>query len=109
MMKNILFVCSQNKLRSPTAEKVFSDNPNLKVASAGLDNDAVITLTPELIEWADLIFVMEKNHQNRLQKKFKKYLTKQRIISLNIPDEYDYMDPALIEILKSTVPKYLRG
>lgn len=107
MIKNILFVCSQNKLRSPTAERVFSDNHTINVASAGLDNDAVITLTPELIEWADLIFVMEKNHRNRLQKKFRKYLTKQKVICLNIPDEYDYMDPVLIEILKTTVPKYL--
>ena len=106
-MKKILFICSQNKLRSPTAENIFSCDANLEVASAGLDNDAKITVTPELVEWADIIFVMEKNHKNRLQKKFKKHLNKQRVICLGIPDEYDYMDPELINIFKTTIPRLL--
>ena len=80
-MKRVLFLCSQNKLRSPTAERVFSKHPNLEVASAGLDIDANIRVTKELIEWADLIFVMEKNHKNRLQKKFKQYFA---IIKLSV-------------------------
>lgn len=106
-MKKVLFVCSQNKLRSPTAEAVFLSDPNLEVASAGLDNDAKIRVTPELVEWAEIIFVMEKNHKNRLQKKFKKYLSKQRVICLGIPDEYDYMDPELIKLFKDMVPMFL--
>ncbi len=106
-MKRILFICSQNKLRSPTAENIFSTDPDLEVASAGLDNDAKITVTPELVKWADIIFVMEKNHKNRLQKKFKKYLNKQRVVCLGIPDEYDYMDPELINIFKNRIPKLL--
>lgn len=104
-MKKVLFVCSQNKLRSPTAEAVFSECENLEVASAGLDNDAVIKVTPELVEWADVIYVMEKNHKNRLQKKFRKYLNKQRVICLDIPDNYDYMDPELIRILKAKLSR----
>ena len=67
-MKRILFLCSQNKLRSPTAEKIFSEYPDLEVASAGFDIDAKIKVTKELIEWADFIFVMEKNHENRSRK-----------------------------------------
>ncbi len=106
-MKKVLFVCSQNKLRSPTAEAVFSNESNLEVASAGLDNDAKVTVTPELVEWADIIFVMEKNHKNRLQKKFKEYINKQRVVSLGIPDNYDYMDPELIEIFKRMIPRLL--
>lgn len=107
-MKKILFLCSQNKFRSRTAETIFSDDPNLEVASAGLDQDALVTVTPELVVWAELIFVMEKNHKNRLQKKFKKYLDKQRIICLNIPDKYDYMDPELVVILKDLVPLLIK-
>ena len=106
-MKRILFICSQNKLRSPTAENIFSNDPDLEVASAGLDNDAKIKVTPELVEWADIIFVMEKNHKNRLQKKFKKHLDKQRVVCLGIPDEYDYMDQELINIFKNRIPKLL--
>jgi len=106
-MKKILFVCSQNRLRSPTAEQIFSTRTDLEVMSAGLDNSAVNVVTPELVQWADIIFVMEKAHRNKLGKKFKAYLNKQRLICLNIPDIYSYMDPNLVNILKNSVPKHL--
>ena len=99
-MKHILFVCSQNKLRSPTAEAIFSDKEGFKVQSAGLNNDAEIPLTPELVEWADTIFVMENAQRNKLRKKYRKSLNKQKVICLEIPDEYEYMDTELISILK---------
>ena len=78
-MKNVLFLCSQNRLRSPTAESIFLDINGYDVQSAGLNNDATTPLTAELIEWADYIFVMEKLHRNKLQKKFRRYLNKQRV------------------------------
>jgi len=99
-MKHILFICSQNKLRSPTAEKVFAGMDGFKVRSAGLDKDATQVLTEDLVLWADTIFVMEKSHRNKLLKKFKNYISTQRIICLNIPDEYDFMDFELVVILK---------
>ncbi len=99
-MKNVLFLCSQNRLRSPTAESIFSDIEGFDVRSAGLNNDATVAITPELIEWADYILVMEKSHRNKLQKRYKKYINKQRIICLDIPDEYEYMDEGLIKLLK---------
>ncbi len=64
-MKRVLFLCSQNKLRSPTAEQVFSGRPDLEVASAGLNADADVPCTAELVEWADIIFVMEKAQHAR--------------------------------------------
>lgn len=100
MKKHILFLCSQNKLRSPTAEAIFAHHPLIDVDSAGLNNDAVTPLSVEQLEWADLIIVMEKAHQNRLSRKFGKHLRGQRIAVLNIPDEYDYMEPELIRLLK---------
>lgn len=108
-MRHILFVCSQNKLRSPTAEEVFSSWPDLEVASAGLNNDAESPLTPELVEWADIIFVMEKVHRTRLTAAFKRHLNRQRIVCLDIPDRYSFMDPALVGILRERVPKFLEG
>jgi predicted protein tyrosine phosphatase len=107
-MKRVLFICSQNKFRSPTAEKVFANNPNLETRSAGLNSDAVNVLTPELVLWAEVIFVMEKSQKNKLQKKFKQYINKQRIICLNIPDVYEFMDPDLVLVLNEAVPKLLR-
>ncbi len=106
-MKKILFICSQNKLRSPTAEQIFSMDKRLDVRSAGLDKDAVNSLSSDDLEWADIVFVMEKSHKNKLSKKFKNFIRGKRVINLNIPDEYDCMDPVLIQILKNTVPRHL--
>jgi predicted protein tyrosine phosphatase len=105
-MKHILFLCSQNRLRSPTAEQVFSTWPGIEVASAGLNHDAEEPCTPELIEWADVIFVMEKAHRNRLLKRFRRHL-KARVICLGITDDYEFMDPALVRLLEARVIPHL--
>lgn len=97
--KRILFLCSQNRLRSPTAESIFSNKEGFEVKSAGLGRDAVVPATSDLIEWADYIFVMEESHKKKLKNKFKSYLKGQRIICLDIPDEYEYMDDGLILLL----------
>lgn len=106
-MKHLLFICSQNKLRSPTAEAVFAETPGIDVDSAGLNNDAIVPLSPEQVEWADLIFVMENTHREKLNRKFKRHLNRQRVIVLGIPDNYRYMDPALMELLKLKVTPFL--
>lgn len=106
-MKKVLFVCSQNKLRSPTAETIFSSRADIEVDSAGLNHDAVQTLTPEQVEWADLIFVMEKTHKNKLQKKYRKSLKGKTVICLDIPDDYEFMDDFLVALLKRKVGAYL--
>ena len=106
-MKNVLFVCSQNRLRSPTAEQVFSTRRDIEVASAGTNHDADTPLTHELVAWADIIFVMEKVHRTKLQKKFKTSLKKARVICLDIPDNYAFMDPVLIRLLEAKVTRYL--
>jgi predicted protein tyrosine phosphatase len=95
-MKRILFLCSQNKLRSPTAEAIFADHPGIEVDSAGLNNDAEVRLSEEQVRWADLILVMEKVHRDRLNRKFRSALAGKRIAVLNLPDDYDCMDPDLI-------------
>ena len=105
-MKNILFICSQNKLRSPTAEAIFADKEGFDVLSAGLNNDAEIPLSSSLVEWAEIIFVMENAHRNKLRKKFRKKLNKQKVICLNIPDEYEYMEEELIKILKNRLGNF---
>lgn len=105
-MKRVLFVCSQNKLRSPTAEQVFSTWPGVEVESAGTNHDAENPLTGELVEWAQVIFVMEKVHRNKLSKRFRRHL-KARVICLNIPDDYAFMDPALVALLNAKVAPHL--
>lgn len=107
-MKHVLFICSQNRLRSPTAERVFSDRPGFEVASAGLDSEAETPVSPELLEWSDIIFVMEKAHRNKLSSKFKRYLNNKRVICLDIPDEFEYMDAGLVRLLEAKVGRFFR-
>jgi len=107
MKKRILFLCSQNKLRSPTAEAVFAGHPSIEVDSAGLNNDAVVPLSEEQVRWADVIIVMENAHRNRLNRKFKGSLAGKRVAVLDIPDEYGYMDPSLVALLRARCASYI--
>jgi predicted protein tyrosine phosphatase len=106
-MVKALFVCSQNRLRSPTAEQVFCQFVGVECESAGTNESANVPLGPELVEWADIIFVMERAHRNKVTKKFKRHLNGKRIIVLNIRDEYEYMDESLVRLLKLKVEPFL--
>lgn len=99
----VLFVCTANKLRSPTAEDVFKDYPGIEAVSAGTDAQAPRPLTSELVASANVIFVMENHHRERIRKKFKQRPADSHIITLNIPDEYERGDPALVALLKEMV------
>ncbi len=105
---NLLFVCSENRLRSPTGEAVFCEYEGINAIGAGTNSDAETPVSGDLIEWADIIFVMEKSHRNKVSKKFKPLLKDKRLICLDIPDNYDCMDPMLIRLLKSRVAKHVR-
>ncbi len=106
-MKNVLFVCSQNRLRSPTAEQVFAQRTDIEVLSAGLDSRCGNPVTPELVEWADIIFVMEQAHRSKLSKRFRGSLKTARVIVLGIPDDYEFMDPELVRLLEARVARFL--
>jgi predicted protein tyrosine phosphatase len=105
--RHVLFVCSQNKLRSPTAAQVFAGHAGIVTDSAGTHRGADVELCEEHILWADLIFVMEHAHRRRIQQKFRSQLTHQRLICLNIPDDYDFMAPALVSLLRKKVTPFL--
>jgi predicted protein tyrosine phosphatase len=106
-MKHFLFVCSQNKLRSPTAEQIFSEVEGIEVASAGTNNDAETPLDGGAIDWADVIFVMEKAHRNKVQKRFRSRLGGKRVVCLDIPDDYAFMDPDLVRLLQARMARYM--
>jgi predicted protein tyrosine phosphatase len=107
MRKHLLFLCSRNKLRSPTAEAIFADHPAVEVDSAGLSSDAEVPVSLEQIEWADLILVMEKVHRTRLNRKFGNHLAGKRVVVLEIPDDYAFMDPELVRLLEARCAPYL--
>lgn len=104
---NLLFLCSQNKRRSFTAEKLFDGCNGHNARSAGTENNARIKVTAGLIGWADVIFCMEKKHLQRIREKYADALAGKQVITLNIPDDYEFMDEELQELLLSAVCEYL--
>ena len=104
----LLFVCSRNRRRSPTAETHFSAYPGVETLSAGTSPDAETTVSADLIEWADIIFVMEAAHRRRLMSAFRSQLRQKRLIVLGIPDRYRAMDPELLRLLEAKVNPHLK-
>jgi predicted protein tyrosine phosphatase len=106
-VRKVLFVCSRNQLRSPTGEQLFSSWLGIEVASAGLDPKCKEPVTPELLAWVDVIFVMERSHRNKLLKQFRTDIRNQKIVVLGITDDYEYMDARLVRLLEKLVPPHL--
>jgi predicted protein tyrosine phosphatase len=107
-MKHVLFVCGRNRLRSPTAEAIFSSLDGVEVASAGVSDDADTPVDAELLEWADIVFVMEKSHREKLNSRFRAALRNTRVVCLDIPDKFAFMDPQLVRLLRAKAGPLLR-
>lgn len=105
---NLLFICSRNQWRSPTAEKIFNNTDGVFAKSAGTEPSARIKVNQTHIVWADIIFVMERKHKERLLLKFGDFVRAKRIEILEIEDNYQYMDEELIEILESSVKPIIK-
>ncbi len=100
-MKNLLFVCSGNRLRSPTAEVVFSEYEGDEAIGAGTNADAETPVSGDLIEWADIIFVMEKAHRKKISGKYRTLLKGKRLVVLNIQDNYECMQSELVQLFRA--------
>ncbi len=105
--RNVLFICSKNHWRSPTAETVWRKHPQLSVRSAGTSSTARRKVSVDDIRWADVILVMEEKHKSRLVAEFTTSVERKPIHVLDIPDEYKYMDPELVELLQEAVAPLL--
>ncbi|KAF1055056.1 MAG: Protein-arginine-phosphatase [Stenotrophomonas maltophilia] len=107
-MRRALFICSRNRLRSPSAQVHFANWPGVETDSAGLAADAEVLLEPEQLAWADLVFVMEPRHRRLLAQRYPQALRHKRVICLDISDDYDYLQPELLELLERRAGGYLR-
>ena len=105
---NALFICSRNRLRSPTAERMFFGKLGLEVRSAGTERDADNAISSDDIDWAEVIFVMESRHKKRLQQMFGALLAHKRFV-LGISDDYEFMQPELVTMLPLKVTLYLEA
>jgi predicted protein tyrosine phosphatase len=106
-IQKLLFVCSRNKLRSLTAERMFDGSASYQVRSVGTQPGARIVVTEGHIGWADLIFCMEKSQLSQLRRKFPEAMQGKQAVCLHIPDEYDFMQPELIDELQSKLAPYI--
>lgn len=86
---------------------MFGQWPGVECASAGVHPSANTPLSPELIEWADIIFVMERIHRTRMAARFGALLHDKRVVVLGIPDRFEFLEPRLIELLKIKAGPYL--
>ena len=107
-MKRVLFVCGRNRLRSPTAEAIFLSLDSIEVASAGVSHDTDTPVDAELLEWADIVFVMEKTHREKLNSRFRAALRNTRVVCLDIPDKFAFMAPELVRLLRAKAGPLLR-
>lgn len=104
---NVLFVCSKNQWRSPTAEKIYARHSEINVRSAGTASSARRTVSRNDIAWADLIVAMEDKHASRMRADFPGEMRHAKVAVLDIPDEYRYMDPELVTLLKESIDALL--
>jgi len=106
-MAALLFICSQNRWRSLTAERLFDGQPTHEARSAGTEPGARVRVTAGHLGWAEVVFVMEKKHADRLRAKFKDELEGKPLVNLRIPDDYQFQDPALVALLRERLLDYL--
>jgi len=108
--KRLLFVCTANQHRSRTAEDLYRSNPLYEVLSGGTDvcpgepDERPVTRT--MVDWADMIFVMEDRHRSVLAERFPG--AGQKTIVLGIPDRFCRGDRRLIEMLRKRLSDYLQ-
>ena len=105
--KHVLFVCDENRSRSPTAEALYRDKPGLEVRSAGISSSSDCPLSEKLLEWADLVFVMERHHRDWISEVYPDLYERKTIVNLHIRDEFHYMDPLLACLLEEQLREYL--
>lgn len=104
---HVLFVCSRNRWRSPTAEQVWRRHPRVDARSAGTSAGARHPVSAGDLAWADVVIVMEDKHRSRLLAGFRALLAHKPVHVLDIPDDYPFMDPDLVELLRDPVAELL--
>jgi predicted protein tyrosine phosphatase len=106
-LPNLLFICSKNQWRSPTAELLFKNHATHSAKSAGTSDKARIKVNQKMIAWADFVFVMERKHRKILEQNFPLAVASKLIIVLDIEDNYQFNAPELIDILRISLQNYL--
>ena len=105
--RRVLFICRVNRHRSATAERIFCKRADLDVRSAGTSEDALVRVSQRMLEWADLIFTMDELQGQALERMFPSHPALDRLICLDIPDDFTFLDPVLVGLLEERVNEHL--
>lgn len=105
--RRVLFVCRQNRKRSATAERLFCKRADLDVRSAGTAFDALVRVNANMLDWADVIFIMDGDQRRWLETSFKDHPALARVVCLDIPDVFTFLQPELIQLLEERVPPHI--
>lgn len=103
----VLFICRQNRKRSATAERIFDKDPSLQVRSAGTHADALVRVNPRMLDWADIVFTMDTAQRGELSRLFPTHPALAKIVCLDIPDHYEFLDPELVALLRERTKSHL--
>lgn len=104
---NLLVVCGRNKKRSRTAEFIFKNDKRFNIRSVGLSPKSDRKIAETDLNWADLVFVMESKQKAKLQDQFC-HVEIPDIEILHIPDDYEFMDEELVEMLTEKINDTVR-
>jgi predicted protein tyrosine phosphatase len=107
--RRVLFICHLNRSRSATAERLFCKRQDLDVRSAGTAHDALVQINVQMLDWADMIFTMDASQRQALDRMFPGHPALDRIICLDIPDDFLFLDPGLVKLLEERVPTHLNS
>jgi predicted protein tyrosine phosphatase len=105
--RRVLFICQMNRSRSATAERLFCKRPDLEVCSAGTSDDARVRVNRRMLEWADVIFTMDADQHDALGRLFPDHPALDRLVCLDIPDKFGFLDPHLVTLLETRVSPHL--
>jgi predicted protein tyrosine phosphatase len=103
-----LFICYYNRKRSATAERVFGRDPGLDVRSAGTSDEAMVRVNERMLDWADVVFVMEDEQRRELSRLFPGHPALDRLICLDILDKYEFLDAELVRLLQERTQPHLK-
>ena len=108
-VRHVLFICRWNRCRSATAERLFSKRPDLDVRSAGTSDDALVRVNRRMLDWADDIFIMDLSQREALERMFPDHPALARLVCLEIPDDFVFLQPELVTLLEERVKQHLEG
>lgn len=100
--KKVLCVCSAGLLRSPTLANILHKELGYNTRACGTaENFALIPMSEALIHWADEIVFVDEDCKTYLDIETKEELslTEASVFTLDVPDNFDYDNAELKDIL----------